>query len=123
MPSSFYINKNAENLEAALAFAELYVSDEGLDAYAKVVKPDGPYCIKGYDLPEDAYPAVKDDMQPYFDDGKTSVALEFQTSVKGANAPAICQEVGSGQTTAEEAAKAYDEDCKKQAVQLGLEWD
>ena len=123
LPTSIYINKNAENMEAVLAFAELYVSTEGLDAYASAVRPDGPYCIKGYELPEDAYDAVKDDMQAYFDAGKTCTALEFQTSVKGANAPAICQEVGSGQTTAAEAATAYDEDCKKQAVQLGLNWE
>lgn len=123
MPSSFYINKNAENLDAVLAFARLYISEEGLDAYASVIKPDGPYCIQGYDVPEDAYSAVKDDMQRFFDEEKTATALEFQTSVKGSNCPAICQEVGSGQTTAEEAAQAYDEDCKKQAVQLGLNWE
>lgn len=123
MPSSFYLDKNSENLDAILAFMELYVSEEGLDAYASAIKPDGPYCIQGYEVPDDAYPAVRDDMQAFFDAGKTSVALEFQTSVKGSNCPAICQEVGSGQTTAEEAAQAYDEDCKKQAVQLGLNWE
>lgn len=123
MPSSLYVNKNAENMDAVLDFMRLYVSDEGLDAYASVIKADGPYCIQGYELPEDAYEAVKTDMQKYFDEGKTCTALEFMTSVKGANCPAICQEVGSGQTTAAEAAAAYDEDCKKQAVQLGLNWD
>ena len=123
MPSSFYLDKNSENLDAVLAFMELYVSEEGLDAYANVIKPDGPYCIQGYEVPDDAYEAVRDDMQAFFDAEKTSTALEFQTSVKGSNCPAICQEVGSGQTTAEEAAQAYDEDCKKQAVQLGLNWE
>lgn len=62
-------------------------------------------------------------MQAYFDSGKTRTALEYMTSVKGANCPQICQEVGSGQSTAKEAAAAYDEDCKKQAVQLGLDWE
>ncbi|MDD3220019.1 MAG: extracellular solute-binding protein [Lachnospiraceae bacterium] len=122
MPSSLYVNKNAENMDAVLAFMDFWVSDEGLDAYASAVLPDGPYCIQGYELPDNAYPAVKDDMQAYFDAGKTNVALEFLTAVKGSNCPAICQECGSGQTTAEEAAAAYDEDCKKQAVQLGLDW-
>lgn len=50
------------------------------------------------------------------------MAMEFQTAVKGSNAASICQELGSGQTTAEEAAGKYDDDCKKQAVQLGLDW-
>lgn len=123
MPSSLYVNKNAGNMDAVLDFMRLYVSDAGLDAYAGVIKADGPYCIKGYELPDDAYEAVRTDMQKYFDEDKTCTALEFMTSVKGANCPAICQEVGSGQTTAAEAAAAYDEDCKKQAVQLGLNWD
>ena len=58
----------------------------------------------------------------YFDTGLNAVALEFQTAVKGANCASICQELASGQTTAEEAAAKYDEDCEKQAVQLGLDW-
>ena len=50
------------------------------------------------------------------------LAMEALSPVKGANCPALCQELGSGQSTPEETAKAYDEDCKKQAVQLGLDW-
>lgn len=123
MPSSIYANKNTDNMEAVIAFMEFYVSDEAIDAYTTAVLPDGPYCIKNYELPDNAYPAVKDDMQAYFDTGKTAVALEFLTAVKGSNCPAICQEVGSGQTTAAQAAKAYDDDCEKQAVQLGLNWN
>ncbi len=122
MPTSLYVNNNAKNKDAALAFINFYTTDEALDAYTSAVLPDGPYLIKGYSLPDNAYDAVKNDMQAYFDAGKTQVALEFLTSVKGSNCPAICQEVGSGQATAEDAAKAYDEDCKKQAVQLGLNW-
>ena len=61
-------------------------------------------------------------MQAFVDAGKTHVAMEFLTSVKGANCYQICQELGSGQTTAEEAAAKYDEDCAKQAKQLGLDW-
>ncbi|GKH31919.1 extracellular solute-binding protein [Muricomes sp. OA1] len=121
--TSMYINKNSENLDAILAFMELYLSEEALDTYAEVVPPTGPYCIKDYELPDSAFSAVKNDMQAYFDSGKTRTALEYMTSVKGANCPQICQEVGSGQSTAKEAAAAYDEDCKKQAVQLGLDWE
>ena len=44
--------------------------------------------------------------------------MEFQTSVKGTNCEYICSEVATGQSTAEEAAKAYDDDCKKQATCL-----
>lgn len=51
------------------------------------------------------------------------MAQEFETAVKGSNCAAICQEVGTGQTTAKEAATKYDEDCYKQAVQLGLSWE
>ena len=90
--------------------------------FTSAQKPDGPYAIKGYELPEDAYDGVKEAQEKYFDTGKTNVAMEFQTAVKGTNCEYICSEVATGQSTAEEAAKAYDEDCKKQATQLGLDW-
>lgn len=122
MPTSLYGNKASDKQEDILRFMEFYVSDEALDAYTSAVLPDGPYCIKGYELPDNSYEAVVNDMQAYFDAGKTAVALEFLTAVKGANCPAICQEVASGQTNAEEAAASYDDDCLKQAVQLGLDW-
>ena len=120
-PDSLYINKNTENIDAVLAFMNLYVSDEGLDAYASALKPNGPYVIKGHELPDDAYAGVKE-TQVYFDEGKIVNALEFMTAVKGSNCAAICQEAASGQTTAKEAAAFYDEDCMKQAIQLGLDW-
>lgn len=118
---AIYGNKNTDKVDDIKRFMEFWVSDEAIDAYVEKVLPDGPY-HNGYQLPDTAYDAVKVDMQKYFDEGKTALALEFLTPVKGANCPAICQELGSGQTTPEEAAAAYDEDCKKQAVQLGLDW-
>ena len=122
MPNSMYVNKNTQNYDAVMAFLEFFVSDEALDAYTAALLPDGPYCIKGYKLPDNAYPAVANDMQKYFDEGKTGPALEFITDIKGANCAQICQEAGSGQTTAEEAAKKYDADCRLQAQQLGYTW-
>ena len=122
MPLSLYAYKESDKQEDILRFMEFYVSDEGLEAYTAAVLPDGPYCIKGYELPDNSYQAVVEDMQPYFDEGKTGVALEFLTPVKGANLEQICQEVVTEQVSAQEAAKAYDDDCLKQAVQLGLDW-
>lgn len=123
MPTSIYGNKNSEKVDDIARFMEFYTSTEALDALTSVQLPDGPFYIKGYQLPEDAYEGVKNDMQSFFDAGKTSTAMEFQTSVKGPNCPAICQEVGSGQINADEAAAKYDDDCYKQAVQLGLDWE
>nr|WP_302890078.1 extracellular solute-binding protein [uncultured Blautia sp.] len=121
-PTSIYGNANSDKKEDILRFMEFYTSDEALDAFTEAQKPDGPYCIKGYELPEDSYDAVKQ-AQEYFDAGKVNVALEFQTAVKGTNCEYICSELATGQTTAEEAAQAYDDDCKKQATQLGLDWE
>ena len=122
MPAAVYGNKNTGKTEDILRFMEFYVSDEALDTYTSAVLPDGPYCIKGYELPDNAYETVRNDMQPYYDAGKTETALEFQTAVKGPSCGAICQETVIGKINAEEAAKAYDDDCLKQAVQLGLDW-
>ena len=122
MPNSMYVNKNTANYDAVMAFLEFFTSDEALDAYTNALLPDGPYCIKGYKLPDNAYEAVANDMQKYFDEGKTGPALEFITDIKGANCSQICQEAGSGQTTAKEAAEKYDADCRLQAQQLGYDW-
>ena len=122
MPDSIMCNKASENVDAVLAFMDLYISDDGLTAYSSAVKPDGPYCVKGFDLPEDSYAGVLE-MQTYFDAGNTIPAAEFMVSVKGANCEAITQECTSGQTTGQEAAQKYDDDCYRQAVQLGLDWE
>ncbi len=122
MPTSLYANKNSDNLETVLEFFEFYISSEALDAFTAVQLPDGPYCVEGYTIPDVAYAGVAEDMQAYFDAGHTTVAMEFETPVKGPNCMNICVEVGSGQIKAEEAAKIYDEDCLKQAIQLGLDW-
>lgn len=121
-PSSWYINKNTKNLDACLALMKFWCSKEGIEIYTQNRMPNGPSCIKGIELGEDVPEAVRVDMQSYFDDGNTLPALEFLTAVKGPNCPNICQEVASGQTTGEEAAAKYDEDCKNQAIQLGLNW-
>lgn len=121
-PSSYYANKNSDKVDDIMRFFEFYVSDEGLDAYTSKILPNGPYCVKGYELPDNCYDAVKDLQSMYFDEGKVALALEFQTAVKGPNCASICQELGSGQTTAAEAAGKYDQDCEKQAKQLGLDW-
>ena len=121
-PNGIYGNKNSEKQDAIKKFMEFYVSDEALAAFTSAILPDGPYCIEGYQMPNEAYDAVKNDIQSYLDTGKSAPAMEYITLVKGADCATICQELGSGQTTAQEAAKKYDEDCAKQAVQLGLQW-
>ena len=122
MPNSLYGSLNSEKKDDILRFMEFYISDEALNAYAGAILPDGPYCIKGYSLPDNSYDAVKNDMQAYFDAGKTAVAMEFETAVKGANCSVTTQSLISGLTTGDAAAADYDEDCKLQAVQLGLDW-
>lgn len=121
-PNAIYMNKNTENADAVKAFMEFYISPEGLDAFTSAELPNGPYCVKNYSLPKECFTAVKEMQENYFDTGMNAVALEFQTAVKGANCASICQELASGQSAPEEAAAKYDEDCKKQAVQLGLDW-
>lgn len=122
-PGGLYMNKNSEVSEAALAFMEFYISATALDIYTSVTLPNGPYSVLDYELPEECYTGVKQMQELYFDTGLTAPALEYQTQVKGASCDAICQELVSGQTTALEAAEKYDDDCYKQAVQLGLDWD
>lgn len=123
MPGALIANKNAENLDAVLRFLDFFVSTEAIDAYTGAQSVNGPMCVKGYELPESTPEAIRVDLQKYFDEGNTAPAMEFMCSVKGSNCPSICQELGSGQTTAGEAAAKYDDDCYKMAVQLGIDWD
>lgn len=116
-----YVSKTSEHIDDVLRFLNFWMSDEAIETYLAAQKPTGLVIVKGTSLPEDAYEGVKD-AQKYVDAGKACTALEYQTAVKGASCEQITQEVGTGQITAEEAAQAYDEDCLKQAVQLGLDW-
>ena len=122
LPLAAYIPKTVEGakLEAAQKFVAFIASPEGCEVQAKAYAPTGPYMLKGCELPSDVPAAVKD-LQPYVDDGNVTPALEFLSPVKGPALEQITVEVGSGLRSAEEGAKLYDEDVKKQAQQLGLE--
>jgi raffinose/stachyose/melibiose transport system substrate-binding protein len=117
--SGIYVYKNSPNVELAKQFLEFYISQEGINIYSAVIKPEGPYSIKGITLPTDVYPGVLD-IQAYFDAGKIEPALEYESPVKGPNLEQLCVEVGSGITSPRSAAEAYDADVQKQAIQLGL---
>ncbi|MEH7250807.1 ABC transporter substrate-binding protein [Neobacillus niacini] len=119
MPAAIYLNKNSEHIDAAKKFMEFYISQEAVDLYTSKLQPNGPFAIKGVELPNDVYPAVKD-MLPYFESGNTAPALEFLSPVKGPSLEQITQQVGSGISSAKEGAKLYDKDVEKQAKQLGL---
>lgn len=123
MPLAFYAPKTSQHIDEVKAFFAFVASTEGADALTAKVAPTGPYLIKGAILPDDVLPFVKD-LNSYIESGNAYPALEFLSPIKGPNLEQICVAVGSGQMTAEEGAKAYDEDVKKQAQQLGLPgWD
>ena len=100
---------------------EFYISDEAIDAYTQAEAPTGPYEIKGYTLPDTVLKAVSVDMQKYFDEEKTALAMEFMTSLSG-NDVGIFDNCTSGLITPEEAAKQYDDELKLSAQQQGYEW-
>lgn len=106
--------------EAALEFMDFVASEEGCEAQTAAAQPSGPYMVEGCGLPDDVPQAVQD-MQPYFDEGATTPALEFLSPIKGPALEQITVEVGSGIRPAEDAAALYDQDVEKQAQQLGLE--
>ncbi len=117
-----YIPKTTEGaeLDAAKKFLDFIASEGGCATQSKAVSPPGPYLVEGCELPNDVAPAVQD-MLPYFEsDERTTPALEYLSPVKGPALEQITVEVGSGIRSAEEGARLYDEDVKKQAQQLGL---
>jgi raffinose/stachyose/melibiose transport system substrate-binding protein len=121
LPNGIYIPKTTEGakLEAAKKWVAFWNSPEGCEIQSTVNTVTGPY-VSACELPADVPPLVSD-VQKYLDEGKSSPALEFLSPIKGPNLEKITVEVGSGIKSAEEGAKLYDEDVKKQAQQLGLD--
>ena len=95
-------------------------SADGCDSITAARGVTGPYVVDGCEIEGDVSRVVSD-MLPYFEENRTSPALEFLSSVKGPNLQTIAVELGTGTTTAQQAAEAYDEDNRIQAEQLGLE--
>ena len=120
-PAAVYVPKTTTGakLDAAKKFLAFVASKDGCDAQAKAFTPSGPFLVKGCTLPSDVPGAIKD-MQPYFDKGNNSPALEFLSPIKGPALEQITVEVGSGIRKAASGAELYDQDVKKQAQQLGL---
>jgi raffinose/stachyose/melibiose transport system substrate-binding protein len=119
MPAAVYLNKNIQHLEAAKKWLAYFVSPEGVKTFLAERSPIGPLAIKGMDSPTNTIPAVKD-MLSYFEDGKTTPALENLSPLKGPDLPQITIKVGSGQISAKAGAQLYDENVEQQAKQLGL---
>jgi len=124
-PGGAYIPKTTEGaeLDAAKALLAFIASSAGCDAQSRGAPPTGPYAVAGCELPDDVLPATHD-IQSYIDAGAFSPALEFRSPIKGPALEQITVEVGSGIRPAVDGAALYDEDVRKQALQLGLEgWE
>ena len=120
MPAGLYIPQSTKHLEEAKKFVAFAASVPGCDSQTSAGGATGPYLVKGCTLPEDVPPVVSD-LLPYFQqDGTTAPALEFVSPIKGPALEQITVEVGSGIRSAADGAALYDEDVKKQAMQLGI---
>ena len=120
MPAGLYIPQTSQHQEEAKKFLAFASSIAGCDSQTAGGGATGPYLVKGCSLPADVPPVVSD-LLPYFQqEGTTAPALEFLSPIKGPNLEQITVEVGSGIRSAADGAALYDEDVKKQAMQLGL---
>jgi len=119
MPAGFYIPKTSSNIDMAKEFLAFVASPEGCEVQSKAVAVNGPYLIKGCVLPDNVVQSVSD-LLPYFENGNNAPALEFLSPIKGPILEQLTVEVGSGIRQPADAAALYDEDVRKQALQLGL---
>ena len=118
--AGIYIPKSTKHLEEAKKFVNFIASVEGCDIQTKAVGATGPYYVKGCKLPDDVPPVVSDLLGYFQKDGATAPALEFLSPIKGPSLEQITVEVGSGLRAPADGAALYDEDVRKQAMQLGL---
>lgn len=119
MPGGISIYSGSKNIEAAKKWIEFYISPEGIKAYMDGQAPEGPFVIKGIDLPENVFTAVKD-ILPYINRGESVAALEYLSPIKGPSLPQISVQAGMNIETALKSAQDYDRDVEKQAKQLGI---
>lgn len=120
MPPGMYIPKSTSHLAEAKKFVAFIGSVDGCNAQTKAVGAMGPYLVKGCELPASVPPSVAD-LVSYFKPGaKNAPALEFLSPIKGPSLEQITVEVGSGIRSATDAAALYDQDVRKQAMQLGI---
>ena len=118
MPQAYLVNKNAENPELALKFMDFITSDQALDAYCSYQKPSGAFMLKGVELPDDVYPALKE-AQSWVEKASTPV-MEYFCTIKGSNQATICSQVASGDITPEEAVAEIEKDNEIDAQQKGI---
>ncbi len=116
-----YIPKSTtgDKLAAAKKFVAFINSPAGCDIQNSAGVPAGPFAISTCTVPSNAPALVADEAQ-YQTDGKTGLALEFISPIKGPNLEKILIQVGSGISSAQQGASLYDNDVKAQAQQLGL---
>jgi raffinose/stachyose/melibiose transport system substrate-binding protein len=120
MPGGFYIPQTSANPDLAKQFMAFVASTDGCKVLEDTVGINGPFLIKGCELPAKVAPVVAD-LLPYFaEGGQNAPALEFLSPVKGPILEQLTVEVGSGIREPADAAARYDEDARKQAQQLGL---
>ena len=120
LPNAVYASKATKHPEESLRFLAFVASPDGCSAMTAAVGAAGPYLVKSCSPPADLHPAVAD-LSAYFKSPNTMApALEFLSPVKGPSLEQITVEVGSGFRTPAEGAALYDQDVRKQALQLGL---
>lgn len=120
MANGIYGYAQTEHPDEVKKFIAFVASKDGCDTQTKAVGAIGPYMSKSCTLPDDVPPVVKDLVSYFAEGGKNAPALEFLSPVKGPALEQITVEIGSGIRSPIEGAKLYDEDVRKQALQLGL---
>jgi len=124
MPDGWFANQDSPNLEYVLQFFDFFLSERGQSVLIGVARGVGPSVVIGAPAAENAFTAVRQMQERYFDTGRNAPALEFITPVTGPNLPQICVAVGTGTMTPLEGAQEYDADVRNQALQLELPgWD
>lgn len=115
-----YAYAQTEHPDEAKKFVAFVASKEGCDVQTEAVGAIGPYMTKSCTLPDDVPAATKDLVAYFAEGGKNAPALEFLSPVKGPALEQITVEIGSGIREPLDGAKLYDDDVRKQALQLGL---
>ncbi|MCB2010803.1 MAG: carbohydrate ABC transporter substrate-binding protein [Geminicoccaceae bacterium] len=120
MPPALYVPKSGNNLMNVLDFLDFVAGPKGCAIVARSVRKIRPLiadCGPHVDVP----PALRNLDRYLLDPQRHTFALEFLTPLKGPSLEQICIALGLGVIDAGEAARRYDRDIERRALELGLD--
>lgn len=119
LPAGIYISNTSENIEVAKRWVNFFLSDECQQVFLQTKTLPGINEIHGFDSVSAPYPYLET-LLDYQSSGRTTLALEFTSPLKGSSLTKITQECALGLITPKAAAYQYGQDTERLSLMLQM---